>query len=103
MTDSGPSTINGRIDFSAADTGQFHNNNGGNIIAGGVHYNVAGVTNALNFVNSLSQTIFGDAGTSVAINGTTTLNASAGTCSPSTVKASMYLMRAPSRTAAGKR
>lgn len=79
MTDSGPSTINGRIDFSAANTGQFQNNNGGNIITGGVNYNVAGVTNALDFVNSLSQTIFGDAGTSVAINGTTTLNASAGT------------------------
>jgi hypothetical protein len=78
-TDSGPSTINGRIDFSAADIGQFHNNNNSNIITGGVHYNVAGVTNALNFINSLSQTLFGDAGASVAINGNTTLNASAGT------------------------
>jgi len=49
------------------------------VITGGVHYSVAGVTNALNFVNSLSQTIFGDAGTSIAINGNTTLNASSGT------------------------
>src|SRR6266478_3567137 len=44
-TDSGPSTINGRIDFSAADTGQFSNNNTANVIAG-VHYNVADVTTA---------------------------------------------------------
>lgn len=78
-TDSGPSTVNGRIDFSAANNGQFHNNNNANVITGGVHYNFAAVTNALNFVNSLSQTLFGDAGTSVAINGNTTLNASAGT------------------------
>jgi PEP-CTERM motif-containing protein len=79
MTDSGPSTINGRIDFSAADTGQFHNNNQGNIITGGVHYNIAAVTSALNWVNSLSQMLYGDAGTSVAINGNTTVNASSGT------------------------
>ncbi len=32
-TDSGPSTINGRIDFSAANTGQFSNNNAGDIPA----------------------------------------------------------------------
>ena len=78
MTDSGPSTINGRIDFSAANTGQFQNNNGGNIITGGVFYNVAGVTTALTTVNSLSQMLLGDAGTSVAISGLQTLNASSG-------------------------
>src|SRR5450759_249044 len=38
-TDSGPSTINGRIDFSASNAGQFANNNGSNVITGGVHYN----------------------------------------------------------------
>jgi hypothetical protein len=58
-TDSGPSTINGRIDFSAAcspgpapDHCQFSNNNSANVISGGVHYNVADVTTALNTVNS---------------------------------------------------
>src|ERR1700720_1797893 len=30
MTDSGPSTINGGVNFSAANTGQFSNNNGSN-------------------------------------------------------------------------
>jgi len=78
-TDSGPSTINGRIDFSAADTGQFSNNNGANIITGGVHYNVASVQSAMNYVNSLSQQLFGDAGTAVAISNGTVLNASSGT------------------------
>ncbi|HLK14938.1 MAG TPA: hypothetical protein VKT78_09045 [Fimbriimonadaceae bacterium] len=78
MTDSGPSTINGRIDFSAGNTNQFSNNNGSNVITGGVNYGVSGVTNALNWVNSLSQTLNGDAGTSVAINGIQTINASSG-------------------------
>ena len=78
-TDSGPSTINGRIDFSAADTGQFSNNNGSNVITGGVHYNVATVQSAMNYVNSLSQMLLGDAGTAVAISNGTILNASSGT------------------------
>jgi PEP-CTERM motif-containing protein len=77
-TDSGPSTINGSIDFSAANTGQFSNNNSANVITGGVNYNVGAVTSALNTVNSLSQTLLGLAGTSVSINGNTTINASAG-------------------------
>jgi hypothetical protein len=77
-TDSGPSIINGRIDFSAADTGQFSNNNAGNVITGGVHYNVAAVTSALNYINNTSLSLFSDAGTSVAITGTQTINASAG-------------------------
>ncbi len=78
-TDSGPSTINGRIDFSAADTDQFSNNNASNVITGGVHYNVGAVTSALNTINSLSQTLNGITGTSVAITGTQTINASSGT------------------------
>jgi hypothetical protein len=77
-TDSGPSTIHGRIDFSAANTSQFSNNNAGNVITGGVNYDVAAVTTALTAVNSLSQTLNGLAGTSVAINGTMTINASSG-------------------------
>ncbi len=79
--DNGPSTINGRVDFSAANTGQFSNNNRSNIITGGVNYNAAAVTAALKYVNSLNATLGGETGTSViAIIGTTTINVpSAGT------------------------
>ena len=77
-TDSGPSTINGRIDFSAASKGQFSNNNGKNVITGGVNYNAAAVTSALNSVNSLNTKLGGETGTPIAVNGTTTINASAG-------------------------
>src|SRR5579862_347959 len=40
MTDSGPSTITGAIDFFAPNSGQFSNNNANNVISGGVHYGV---------------------------------------------------------------
>jgi len=77
LTDSGPSTINGRIDFSASNTGQFSNNNAANVFTG-PFYNVAAVTNALNDVNSLNTSLGGESGTDVNINGSTTINASAG-------------------------
>jgi hypothetical protein len=77
-TDSGPSTINGGIYFSAADTGQFSNNNASDVITGGISYNVAAVTTALNTVNTLNTTLGGETGTSIVINGSTTINASAG-------------------------
>src|SRR5215831_5160456 len=48
MTDSGPSTITGRIDFAAANTGQFSNNNGSNFIGGSVNYNVSDAATAMN-------------------------------------------------------
>lgn len=67
LTDSGPSTINGRIDFAAANTGQFSNNNGSNVITGGVNFNVSAVTTALNSVNLLSQTLGAESGTTLAI------------------------------------
>jgi len=79
LTDSGPSIVNGNIDFSAANTGQFSNNNSGNIIKGMVNFNDADVTTALNTVNALNTSLGGESGTTVAINGTTTINASAGT------------------------
>ena len=41
---SGPGTIGGRLDFSAANTGQYHNNNGSNVGPTSVNYNVAAVT-----------------------------------------------------------
>ncbi len=74
-----PATVNGRIDFSASNTGQFSNNNAGNVIAGGVNYNVATVTSALNTVNALSTTLGALSGPSPTINGNTTINAIDGT------------------------
>ena len=77
---SGPGTINGRLDFSASNTGQFSNSNGSNVGPTAVNYNVAGVTSALNTVNSLNSTLGAESGTNIAISGaTTTINGSAGT------------------------
>jgi hypothetical protein len=78
-TDSGPSTIMGAINFSAANTGQFSNNNASDVITGGVHYNIAAVASALTTVNTLNTTLGGEAGTNVNIQNSTTINASAGT------------------------
>jgi uncharacterized repeat protein (TIGR01451 family) len=78
----GPSNINGSIDFSAANTGQL-TLNGSNTITGGVNYGVSAVTSALNTVNSLNSTLGALPGTSVAINGNTTINAASGTFSAS--------------------
>src|SRR6266404_6019204 len=47
-TVSGPSGLSGGINFSAPNTGQFSSNNASNVIAGGVSFNVPGVTSALN-------------------------------------------------------
>src|ERR1700747_1590079 len=57
MTDSGPSTITGEIDFSAANTVHVSNNNGSDVIVGGVHYNVSAVASALSDVNTLNSTL----------------------------------------------
>jgi hypothetical protein len=70
----GPGTIIGRVDFSG--TGPFNNNNGANVGPTSVNFGVAGVTSALNAVNSLSSGISG--GTGLVINGTQTVNESAG-------------------------
>jgi hypothetical protein len=75
-TDSGPSTINGGLNFSAANTGQFSNNNSSNIITGGVNYSVGSVTSALNYVNGLNSTFGAMSGTKISINGSTTINLS---------------------------
>lgn len=81
-TDSGPSTINGRLDFSASNTGQFSNNNTGDVITGGVNYGVGNVTMALNTVNSLNSTLGAETGTNISIGtgggSTLIINASAG-------------------------
>lgn len=75
---SGPGDINGALDFSAANTGQFSNSNPSNVGPASVTYNDAAVTSALNTVNSLSSSLAG-LGTGLTINGTQTINASSGT------------------------
>jgi len=78
MTDSGPSTINGQINFSASNTGQFSNNNASNVISGGVSYNDAAVGTALTALSTLNSTLSAEAGTPIAILGNTTINAGSG-------------------------
>jgi uncharacterized repeat protein (TIGR03803 family) len=75
---SGPGTVNGHLDFSAANAGQNHNTNGKNVGPTAVDYNAAAVTSALNEVNSLSTTLGKEQGTNIAISGNLTINASAG-------------------------
>jgi hypothetical protein len=76
--DSGPSFINGRVDLSADNTGQFANTNSSNVIGGGIEYNTAAVTSALNVLNQLNATLGAETGTPITIKGTTTINASDG-------------------------
>ena len=73
----GPGVITGRLDFSAANTGQYSNNNSSNVGPTSANYGVATVTTALNTVNSLNSSLAG-LGTSLVINGTQTINESAG-------------------------
>jgi uncharacterized repeat protein (TIGR01451 family) len=73
----GPGTITGRLDFQAANTGQFSNNNGSNVGPASVNYNVAAVTSAISTVTSLSSSLAG-LGTPIAISGNQTVNESAG-------------------------
>jgi choice-of-anchor A domain-containing protein len=75
---SGPGTITGSLDFSAANTGQFHNTNGMNVGPSSVNYGVAAVTSALSTVNSLNSSLGALMGASLVINGTQTINESAG-------------------------
>jgi uncharacterized repeat protein (TIGR01451 family) len=75
---SGPGTITGRLDFSAASTGQFSNGNSSNKGPASVNYSVAVVTAALGTVNNLSSSLGGLTGTNIAISGNQTINESAG-------------------------
>ena len=76
---SGPGTIGGRLDFSAANTGQYSNNNGSNVGPTSVNYNVANVTTALNTINSLSTSLGGLSGTNISFNNSNqTVNESSG-------------------------
>lgn len=73
---SGPGTILGGLDFSAAYNGQFHTNSS-NVGPYPVNYSVTHVTDALNAVNSLSSSLAG-LGNGLALSGTQTVNESAG-------------------------
>jgi len=83
VSDSGPSVINGRIDISAANTGQFSTCGASCVVTGGVNFNVGAVTTALSSVNTLNTTLGALAGTNIAIGTgagqTLTINASLGT------------------------
>jgi uncharacterized repeat protein (TIGR01451 family) len=74
---SGPGTITGRLNFAAANSGQFSNSNGSNVGPASVNYSAAVVTTALDTVNSLSSSLAG-LGNPIAINGNQTINESAG-------------------------
>jgi choice-of-anchor A domain-containing protein len=77
VSDSGPSTVSGRIDLSAANTGQV-TVAPADIGPTSINYNVAAVTTALNTVNALSTSLGSETGTSLMIKGTQTINASNG-------------------------
>lgn len=73
----GPGTITGTVQFSALNTGQFSNS--GLTITGGASYGNANVQTDLGNLNSLSQTLGGEAGTALPnIANGVTVNASAG-------------------------
>jgi hypothetical protein len=74
VQDNGPSTINGMVDFSAGNSGQFHNNNGANVGPSSVNYNRSNVSADLTNINSLSAMLSGEAGANLAINGNQTIN-----------------------------
>jgi hypothetical protein len=80
VQDSGPSTLDGRLDFSAANTGQFHNNNGANVGPTSVNYNQSNVSTDLTNLNSLSAMLSAETGTSLAINGNQTIDTTG--CTP---------------------
>jgi hypothetical protein len=74
---SGPGTITGTVDFSAANTGQFSNSNPSNLGPAAVNYSVAAVTSAITALSNLSGAVSG--GTDLAFtNAGLTVNESAG-------------------------
>jgi choice-of-anchor A domain-containing protein len=67
----------GRLDFSASNTSQY-SHSGTNTGPASVNYNVAAVTTALSQLSTLSSSLGSEAATSIAINGTQTINAATG-------------------------
>ena len=72
----GPGTITGGLDFGAAYAGQY-SNNGSTGGPTGVNYGVAAVASAMSTMSALNSS-FAGLGNSLAINGTQTINESAG-------------------------
>ncbi len=62
----GPGTLNGDINFAAANTGQASISN--TTINGSVNYGVGQVQTDMNLLNALSSTLGGEAGTALTIN-----------------------------------
>jgi uncharacterized repeat protein (TIGR01451 family) len=75
----GPGIISGRLDFAPGQTNQFSNNNSSNVGPASVNTNVAAVKSAISTVTSLNTSLGGLTGTALKINGTQTINESAGT------------------------
>ena len=76
----GPGTIHGRLDFSAANSNQFHNTNRSNVGPISVNYNVSAVTTAIAAANSLSTSLGGLSGTNISFNNASqTINENSGT------------------------
>lgn len=75
---SGPGTVNGFLDFSASNTGQYSSTNSGNVQPSPITYGVSAVTVDLNDLASLSTTLGNDSGTAVTISGTQTVTATNG-------------------------
>jgi hypothetical protein len=73
---SGPGTISGNLDIAAANNGQV--TGGGVTIKGSTSFGVGLVASALNTVNALNVTLGALPGAHVAVNGNTTIHASAG-------------------------
>jgi hypothetical protein len=79
VTFSGPGIITGRLDFAPGQTDQFSNNNGANVGPASVNKNVSTVASAISTVTTLNTALGALTGTPIAINGTQTINQSAGT------------------------
>ena len=79
VTFSGPGIVTGRVDFAPGQTDVFNNQNGSNVGPASVNTNVAAVTSAISTVTSLNSSLGALTGTSISINGTQTINESAGT------------------------
>jgi choice-of-anchor A domain-containing protein len=75
---SGPGTIDGRLDFAAANIGQYHNTNGSNVGPTSVNYNVSAVTTDISTALTNLSSAFAGLGNNIALSGTQTVNESAG-------------------------
>jgi hypothetical protein len=82
FSDSG-AVVTGTVQFSAGNTGQYGTPSGGGSVSGGATYNNSNVSTDLTNLNTLSTTLGGQSGTSLAINtggsgGSQTVNAASG-------------------------